>query len=547
MSDFILKQISSIEKVYLDSDGDFTEISSCRVLKGERFSYQLAFRCNERLRGSLEVVSELADCVRLRFVGNVPSEMPCFPDSTAYCERTEPGLFPDVLYPIDNGNLIIKSHNWYSVWVSVEIPADFSVGFYPITVIFKNGTDTLAQATMNMEIADAVIPEQTLIYTQWFHSDCIADYYGVEVFSQEYWKLTESFIRTAVHTGVNMLLTPIFTPPLDTDIGGERRTVQLVDVYVNDGRYSFGFGKLKKWIRLARECGIKYFEISHLFTQWGAYAAPKIIAETDGEKRRIFGWETKSDSEEYVAFLREFLPELTDTLRREGVADKTYFHISDEPSGEQIESYSRARATVSDLLADFKIIDAASDYEYYENGIIDNPIPNTDRVEEFIEKGFKDRWTYYCCGQGGALSNRFFGQPLACTEILGTQLYLNKIDGFLQWGFNFYNSAHSLRCINPFETTDADGAFPSGDSFSVYPGKDGAIESVRSEMFYRGLEDMRMMQLAESLVGREKVVSEIENRFGKITFKEYPRSVDDMLCLRDIILEIIVQNSTENI
>ena len=37
-----------------------------------------------------------------------------------------------------------------------------------------------------------------------------------------------------------MLLTPVFTPPLDTTVNGERLTVQLVDVRRDAGVYSFG-------------------------------------------------------------------------------------------------------------------------------------------------------------------------------------------------------------------------------------------------------------------------------------------------------------------
>ena len=56
--------------------------------------------------------------------------------------------------------------------------------------------------------------------------------------------------------------------------------------------------------------GIKYFEISHLFTQWGVKAAPKVMATVDGEYKQIFGWDTVSTSDEYRAFLRQFLTEM---------------------------------------------------------------------------------------------------------------------------------------------------------------------------------------------------------------------------------------------
>ena len=111
--------------------------------------------------------------------------------------------------------------------------------------------------------------------------------------------------------GINMLLTPLFTPPLDTVRGGERTTVQLVGVKKTDGRYSFDFSKLQRWISLCAKNGISNLEMSHLFTQWGAIAAPKIMGQVDGGKPvRLFGWDTPAVGGEYTVFLHAFLPEL---------------------------------------------------------------------------------------------------------------------------------------------------------------------------------------------------------------------------------------------
>ena len=90
-----------------------------------------------------------------------------------------------------------------------------------------------------------------------------------------------------------MILTPLFTPPLDTEVGGERPTVQLVKVIQQNDQYSFHFTLLDRWIDLCLQCGIKYFEMTHLFTQWGAKYAPKIMAEVNGVETRIFGWDTE--------------------------------------------------------------------------------------------------------------------------------------------------------------------------------------------------------------------------------------------------------------
>ena len=530
--DFKTGQVSSLQRVFLDGRCDLTEHNCDSVLKGERYSYQIAYKSSEKFFAEIVIDSPLSQFITVRSVGNVPSELPVYESDCEFCERNEPGLFPDVLFPIENNRVLIKRQNYYALWITVDLPKDTDAGDYEIKIKLKKDGETISENIFGLHVINAVLPEQKLIYTQWFHSDSIANYYKIPVFCEKFWALVESFIKAAVHTGVNMLLTPVFTPPLDTEIGGERLTVQLVDVKLENGKYSFGFDRFIRWVRLAQKCGIKYFEISHLFSQWGAKYTPKIVAEVNGRQKRIFGWETSADSIEYAEFLSAFIPQLIKIIRSLGIEKSTFFHISDEPNEDQIESYSMAKRTVAPLLEDFPIIDALSDYSFYESGIINNPIPCTNDIESFIEKGFPHPWTYYCCGQGGKLSNRFFGMPLSTTRIIGFQLFKYGIEGFLQWGFNFYNSQYSLRSIDPFAVTDADSAFPSGDSFTVYPGKSGAIESVRSEVFYQALQDMRALTLLCDRIGKKRTIAAVEADFGIITFFDYPRGTEKMLNLR---------------
>lgn len=530
--DFKTGQVSSLQRVFLDGRCDLTEHNCDSVLKGERYSYQIAYKSSEKFFAEIVIDSPLSQFITVRSVGNVPSELPVYESDCEFCERNEPGLFPDVLFPIENNRVLIKRQNYYALWITVDLPKDTDAGDYEIKIKLKKDGETISENIFGLHVINAVLPEQRLIYTQWFHSDSIANYYKIPVFCEKFWALVESFIKAAVHTGVNMLLTPVFTPPLDTEIGGERLTVQLVDVKLENGKYSFGFDRFIRWVRLAQKCGIKYFEISHLFSQWGAKYTPKIVAEVNGRQERIFGWETSADSIEYAEFLSAFIPQLIKIIRSLGIEKSTFFHISDEPNEDQIESYSMAKRTVAPLLEDFPIIDALSDYSFYESGIINNPIPCTNDIESFIEKGFPHPWTYYCCGQGGKLSNRFFGMPLSTTRIIGFQLFKYGIEGFLQWGFNFYNSQYSLRSIDPFAVTDADSAFPSGDSFTVYPGKSGAIESVRSEVFFQALQDMRALTLLCDRIGKKRTIAAVEADFGIITFFDYPRGTEKMLNLR---------------
>ncbi len=447
MEKITLYQISSMKKAYLDMPINNTEIFELSALKNEKISYQIAYKASEptgRYDVKIEVESELSPYINVRFVGNVPSSRPVSENFDEHYERTAPGLFPDVLLPIENNKIEVLGTVWHSLWLTVKLDGNVKGGKYPITVNFKTDDFTVSK-TMSLEVIDAKLPKQELIYTQWFHGDCLADYYKTKIFSEKHWEIMELFVKTAVENGVNMILTPIFTPPLDTAVGGERTTIQLIDITKTNGNYSFDFENLKRWIKMCQSCGIEYFEMAHLFTQWGMAATPKIIATVDGKKQRIFGWDVPSDSEEYFKFLADMLPALDNFLGEMGIRDKCFYHISDEPYKEHLERYKSLKAKVKKIMPDITIIDALSDYDFYSEGVVDLPIPATDAIGQFIENGVPSLWSYYCCAQTVGVSNRFMSMPSYRNRIIGLQLYKFDVKGFLHWGYNFYNSALSKK------------------------------------------------------------------------------------------------------
>ena len=382
-----------------------------------------------------------------------------------------------------------------------------------------------------------------MILTQWFHCDCLANYYNVPVWSEEHWRIVESFAATAARNGINMLLTPVHTPPLDTAVNGERTTTQLVDVFVKDGTYSFSFEKLDRWIDMCNRVGIRYFEIAHLFTQWGAQRAPKIMACVEGEYKRIFGWETDSMSEEYTKYLRSFLTAFLAHMKARGDDKRCYFHISDEPNKLHLDRYRAVKAGIADLLEGYPIMDALSNFEFYQDGLVELPIPSNDHVIPFIEAGVTGLWTYYCCAQEKGVSNRFIAMPLWRTRSIGLQLYKFNIVGFLHWGYNFYNVSLSKGTVNPYLDTCAGYTFPAGDAFSVYPAQDGtALESIRIRSFFEALQDVRAFRLAETLCGRECVIKTLETLFGEeIRFDRCAKSAESLLKIRETVNGMITE------
>ncbi len=550
-----LKLVSALEKVFLD-EAPAREAAGHSALRNELSSFQAAFilrlekdegwRDTQPLR--LEIESPLKECVRVRRVVHVPVRMSSFRRSDEDYLRPAPGLFPDLLQDLQPHAVKAFLDQWDTLWFDVDPQGRFPAGEYPITIRLFPGEENvregmpdpavaLAEATYTLTIIGADLPKQTLRHTKWLHTDCLADWYRVPVFSEEYWRIVENYMANMAARGINTVLTPIHTPPLDTRVGGERPTVQLVDVFCDGGKWSFGFEKLDRWVETARRAGIEYFEMAHFFTQWGARFAPKIVARVDGERRRVFGWDTDGTGEEYAAFLREYVPALCARLRALGVFENCYFHISDEPSADHLEGYIKAKEIVKPLLGGGVIIDALSDVSFYLSGAVEKPVPAVNHIVPFLEANVPGLWCYYCIGQNYKVANIFIGMPSYRNRVYAEMLYKYDIEGILQWGYNFWYAQYSDYQINPFIDTESDGFSLSGDAFQVYPGRDGApVDSIRHMVSFQALEDLRAMRLLESLAGREAVLALIDGGLETgVTFDEYPRSAQYLLDLREKI------------
>ena len=542
---FAFKLVSSLEKVLFEKPDNLSEHNRGSMLKNEIYSFQLAawFQNQEdqTTTCTLQIESALASYITVYRVDYVPVMVPSIQidDDDDYLTKT-PCLLPDPLHRISNGKIELINAQTRAFWFAVE-PKGEVAGTFPIRIkIFDKTGEQVGEECFVLEILNAMLPESDVRRTCWFHGDCLSVLHQVDVHSEAYIEVVEKYLEVYRKFGHNMILTPVFTPPLDTDVGAERPTNQLVDVTLTNGQYAFEFSKLKRWIELCKKHGIEWFEISHLFTQWGAKHAPKIMATVDGEYKRIFGWDTDALSEEYKNFLNVFLPALTGFLREENILNKCYFHISDEPMPEHAAQYKGAREIVLQHVDEMHMIDALHCYDFYEQGLIRTPVVSNDHIHVFMEHGATNLWTYYCMGQRKAVANRFMAMPSYRNRILGYQLYKNRIKGFLQWGFNFWFSERSRSVLDPYRDTCAGGGFPSGDPFVVYPlDRNGEVVcSTRLYVFHESLQDMRALALLESLTDRETTETLLEEING---FKDYPRSNDYIIRLRETINEMIAQ------
>lgn len=535
-----LTVLSSLKKIYHNDklpENDYTGFS---ILKNEVKSFQIAVESAFQFNGEITIDS-LFEYVKVYSVEYIKSDFPMSKGADDYFRFSDDGYYPDFLLPVSDKITFKQGLNLF--WIEIKANENI-IGKHNLKIIIKTDENEFVEKNLDIEIIDYELDFKDFIYTNWFHTDCLMSYYNIDAFSDEYWRIVENFLKTANEYGMNCVLTPIFTPPLDTEIGKERPTVQLIDVYINNGKYSFNFDKLTKWIKMSEKCGIRYFELAHFFTQWGANHAPKIMATVDGEYKKIFGWETKSSSKKYTRFLTELSIELKKYLEENNLKDRVLIHVSDEPNFAVLRSYSKASKLIHKLYKGYKIVDALSDIWFYRLGIVSTPIPSNDHIDKFIGKT-DELWTYYCSAQNKKyVSNRFFCNESIRTRVLGYQMFKFDVQGFLHWGYNFYYTQLSKSLIDPYKVSDAGGKFPSGDSYIVYPAKDGtAYHSIRLKVFYDALQDMAALNSLEKLTNKKYCLNIIEeNNKHQLTFSDYPHSDEWMLNTREKINYTIKEN-----
>lgn len=433
--------------------------------------------------------------VRIRRVGYVPVKHLNTDVPEAELEGADkiPGFVPDPLFP--ESNVLAGPLETNAFWVNVTVPAGVEPGEKEVKLSFAVGEETVAQLAAKVIVSSIVVqPKKDFPVTHWFYADALCDWYKVEPWEDRFWEINRKYVEDLIAHGNNCVYVPIFTPPTD----GVKRPTQLLNVTTpSEGRYEFDFSDVRRWVKLALECGAEYFEWTHLFSQWGVKNAIRVYRDNADPESLLWPPDTAATSDVYKGFLAQFLPAFHEFLLAEEIFDQSFFHLSDEPHGDQIVDYKAARAVLAELAPWMKVMDALSDVAYAVEGLTDIPIPSIGVARKFKEAGV-DAWVYFCCGPRGAFLNRLMDTPLAKIRMSGWLFYKLRAQGFLHWGYNYWYKSQTQQMIDPF--SESSGGiwphWPYGDAFVVYPGADGPVDSIRWEMFGESLRDYALLQTA---------------------------------------------------
>jgi hypothetical protein len=500
---------TSLRRFFPGSPAESAASLAIPCARGERISFQAVFRTGDEPM----VATAVATCSRnlrcsVRRVGYVPLRHLQTGTPADDLEGTAflPGLVPDPLFVEDRVHA--GPHETNAFWFTITVAAQCEPGLHPVHVLLIADSGEKISLLAELEVQPACLaPRVDFPITHWLYADALVDYYGVDLGSSAFWELLDSYFANYAEHGLDMVMVPLLTPPLD----GVKRPTQLLGISLEGGQYTFDWTWVDRWIEAARANGIHGFEWSHLFSQWGARYAPRVYEGHGETKTLLWSPRTGALSPAYVQFLEALLPELERFVVSEQVLEQSWFHISDEPHvapppsadddppiDAHTGSYAEARALLHKLAPWMRVLETVEDPTFVRDGLVDMGVPLLPTAPKFVAEGLPS-WTYFCCLPRGRFLNRLLDTPLTKIRMTGWLLHRLGAQGFLHWGYNYWYRAGTTDLIDPYDIPD--GArwpeWAAGDPFVVYPGPSGPVDSIRWEVFAESLQDLALLRAAE--------------------------------------------------
>lgn len=157
-----MKVLSSLVKVFPDEEPVYRP--ECVKLSGlwdETVSYQVAYTGNHFLRERVDVkvVSPIAEYVRVRTVEQVPVGRATNGIVDDNYLKTTSGLYPDLLKDIKDGKVIIRSHQWSSLWIDVKLTDEIPAGDYEIEIQLVKDDAVICSAKRKITVIGVHLPK----------------------------------------------------------------------------------------------------------------------------------------------------------------------------------------------------------------------------------------------------------------------------------------------------------------------------------------------------------------------------------------------------
>lgn len=390
--------------------------------------------------------------------------------------------------------------NWtQGVWLTIAVPKQAARGNYGAAIEIQTGGCS-KQFEITVHVLGFTLPDITkgkFYLNIWQDPAAVARWARVPLWSPAHWKLLEAYTRNLADHGQKSVTTSIIYDPWRSQTGyvfpfmiewrfpGKFQSGEA-------SRFQFDFSVFDRYVEMMMKAGIdKSIQCFSMVDGPGSTSLCNIgyIDTTTGKLRFC---PTRVGGPLYRQVWRAFLPAFVRHLKERGWLSRTYIGFDEKPKPIVNGILNVLKADAPELKV--ALAGGSSSRESSTVGdltIFYSELAHPATVRRLIEerRGVGPTTFYTCCTP--ALPNTFIYSPQYESRMLPWIAFRYGLTGYLRWAYQSWPAGVWHHPQTRWHT---------GDTFLVYPGKDGPIDSTRWELLRQGIEDYEALDMLKQRI-----------------------------------------------
>lgn len=399
-----------------------------------------------------------------------------------FVTRQAPFDVYEITRPLEDGSLWQGRAAFY---VRINIASDAEPGCYEGRIVLKIGEESLF-VPVTLKIYKTVIPSlknASFHMINWIYFNDLAKMHGASRGSDQYKELLEAYFENQLDMRNDYLMIPSGEPVRDAS------------GYVVD----FDFSHAAMVGNMALERGFKYI-------LGGFVARFKVWDEED----HYLLWDRNVGVTTLEGFrqLKLYFQRAWECVEKNGWQKQYMQCLVDEPQFPNSLAYRALSGICRSQMPGIRINDPVETTDIY--GAVDVWVVKQAIYEKYLDTYRalqnigEEVWLYTCGFPSGSMMNRVIDLPLTVSRLPIWLCFHYQCPGFLHWGYHYHNAeVEKETCFRRGDQRK----YPAGNSFVVYPARDGALKpwySVRGHSQRLGAYDYELFHLLAEKYAFEK-------------------------------------------
>ena len=390
--------------------------------------------------------------------------------------------------------------NWTEgVWLTISVPEGAPARNYTGVLRIHAGHES-ARFEITLQVLGFTLPDITkgsFYLNIWQDPASVARVAKVPLWSPAHWKLLAAYARDLADHGQKSITASILYDPWRSQTGfvypamvnwrfpGEYQLGQA-------SRFRFDFSVFDRYVELMMKAGIdKSIQCFSMVDGPGSTSLCNIgYRDTTTGKLRVCP--TRVGDPMYQEVWKTFLPVFVRHLKERGWLSRTYIGFDEKPQsimngifgvlkadGPRLKvalaggTSSQESSTVGDLTLNWRDLD------------------HPEVVSHLLQERRNVGPTTFYTACSPAMPNTFIYSPQWESRMMPWIAFHYGLAGYLRWAYQSWPD-------HVWEQPQS--RWHSGDSFLVYPGKNGPIDSTRWEMLRQGIEDYEALEMLKQKI-----------------------------------------------